>query len=203
MKICFKEITKSLLRKLGLLRWIRKVLYSRSKNNFVSAFEGVSQYEYKIQNRTVKFSVDDPYSASFVGYYLNNRLYEPEAVELLMQQLTPQDVFVDVGANIGYFTVVMGVCLPGIKIVAFEMGQENFRILEKNIELNGLTAVQTFEGAVSDRSGTLFHQDSAVGNAVLKIMEENKDDNPDVVEVKSISLDDFFAANADNPTYKD
>jgi len=201
LKKVFKEFTKSLLRKLGLLRWIRKVLYSRSKNNFVAAFQGVSQYEYKIRNRIVKFSVEDPYSASFVGYYLNNKVYEPEAVELLAQQLTPHDVFVDVGANIGYFTVVLGVCMPGIKLVAFEMGHENFRILERNIELNGLTDVQTFEGAVSDRSGTLFHQDSAVGNAVLKIMEENMGNNPDVVSVKSVSLDDFFAAKTEKPTF--
>ncbi|MBN8650212.1 MAG: FkbM family methyltransferase [Cytophagales bacterium] len=201
MKKVFKEIAKSLLRKLGLLKWIRKVMYSRSKNKFVTAFEGVSHYEYKIRNRVVKFSVEDPYSASFVGYYLNNKVYEPEAVELLMQQLTPQDVFVDVGANIGYFTAVMGVCLPGIKLVAFEMGHENFRILGRNIELNGLANVQTFEGAVSDRSGTLFHQDSAVGNAVLKIMEDNKDNNPDIVKVKSVALDEFFSALKEKPTF--
>ncbi|MBL7849459.1 MAG: FkbM family methyltransferase [Cyclobacteriaceae bacterium] len=201
MKKVFKEFAKSTLRKLGLLKWIRKVLYSRSKRSFLAAFEGVSHYEYKIRDRIAKFSVEDPYSASFVGYYLNSKVYEPEAVELLMQQLSPNDVFVDVGANIGYFTVVVGVCLPDTKIVAFEMGHENFRILERNIKLNGLTTVEMFEAAVADCSGTLFHQDSAVGSAVLKIMEENRDIDPDVVKVESVSLDDFFASKAKNPTF--
>lgn len=201
LKKFFKELSKRLLRKLGLLKWYRKVLYSRSKNKFVAAFEGISELEYKIKNRIVRFSVEDPYSASFAGYYLNGKIYEPEAVELLMQQLTPQDVFIDVGANIGYFTLVTGVCFPGIKIVAFEMGHENVQILEKNIRLNGLTGVEVFKGAVSDHSGTLFYQDSAVGNAVLKIIEDNKDNNPDVVKVRSVSLDDFFATRESKPTF--
>jgi FkbM family methyltransferase len=201
LKKFFKELVKSLLRKLGLLKRFRKVLYSRSKSRFVAAFEGVAEFKYNIKNRTVRFSVQDPYSASFAGYYLKGKLYEPEAIELLMQQLTPQDVFADVGANIGYFTLVTGVFFPGIKIVAFEMGHENVQILEKNIRLNDLTGVEVFEGAVSDHSGTLFHQDSAVGNAVLKIIEDNKDNNPDVVKVRSISLDDFFATRESKPTF--
>lgn len=196
-----KKLVKSLLRKLGLLKPLRRLLYKRSKRKYVAPFDGVRYFDYCIKDKSVKFSVADPYSATFAGCYLKNKIYEAEAVELLCKNVSPNDVFADVGANIGYFTLVLGVYAPQVKIVAFEMGAENARILQKNLVLNNLQRVELVQAAVADTSGYLYHQDSAVGNAVLKIMEHNLGNDPDVVKIRSVALDDFFLNRTDKPTF--
>ena len=53
-----------------------------------------------------------------------------------------EGVFVDVGANLGKFTIRMGNKLRGNgKVFCFEPEEENFKILQKNIQLNCLANV--------------------------------------------------------------
>ena len=51
------------------------------------------------------------------------------------------DVFVDVGANIGYFSV-LAACLVGEggQVFAFEPDPDNFRLLRDNVALNGFSS---------------------------------------------------------------
>lgn len=79
-------------------------------------------------------------------------LYEPEISLVLMQVLQDGDSFVDVGANVGFFTV-MGARLVGDRgrVYAFEPEHSNFRRLQQNCELNGLTNVELFLTAVGDK----------------------------------------------------
>jgi FkbM family methyltransferase len=85
--------------------------------------------------------------------------YEAGMLQTLEHYLKPGGVFVDVGANEGYFTVA-GAGLVGIsgKAVAVEPQQRLTPILARNFELNGLTNIQVFHVVISDRAGssTLF-----------------------------------------------
>lgn len=73
-------------------------------------------------------------SAWFRGlYYTHN----PEAMEeslLLRRLLQPSDTFVDVGAHIGYFTL-LGAKYGG-QVLAFEPSAATFQYLQRNLELN-------------------------------------------------------------------
>jgi len=87
-------------------------------------------------------------------------VWEPYETALLLQLLRPADVFVDVGANLGYFSVLAASVVGDQGAVfAFEPDPSNFRLLEENAELNNLqhriTAVQA---ALSDEAeqGRLF-----------------------------------------------
>ncbi len=65
-----------------------------------------------------------------------------------------QGVFVDVGANIGKYTVMVARKLGSRgKVVAIEPEPENFRLLQKNIELNGLTNVIPVRLACFEKNG--------------------------------------------------
>jgi FkbM family methyltransferase len=74
--------------------------------------------------------------------------FEPDEVNLLLELLSSADVFVDVGANIGYY-----VCLArhaGKHVVAIEPQAKNLRLLYKNVEANGYRDVEIFPMGVSD-----------------------------------------------------
>lgn len=80
--------------------------------------------------------------------------WEPLETRFLMAMLAPGQVFVDVGANIGYFTV-LGSRLVGEHgaVLAFEPEAENFRLLEANCRLNQCGNVRPFAMALGSESG--------------------------------------------------
>jgi FkbM family methyltransferase len=79
---------------------------------------------------------------------------EPEVQSALTELLRPGDVFYDVGANIGYFTVI-GARLVGTsgRVVAVEPQPEARRRLEHNVQLNGFGNITVVEAAVADEEG--------------------------------------------------
>jgi FkbM family methyltransferase len=82
-------------------------------------------------------------------------LHEFADMAFVMDLLRPGDLFVDVGANVGSYSVLAaGVC--GADVVAVEADPETNAWLSKNIRANGVDdRVQTHELAVSSASGTV------------------------------------------------
>lgn len=65
--------------------------------------------------------------------------YEPVETALVRAIIKPGDVVVDVGANIGYFTVLMGnIVGPSGCVFAIEPDDANFELLTDNVKRNGL-----------------------------------------------------------------
>ena len=79
---------------------------------------------------------------------------EPEVQAVLAELLGPGDAFYDVGANIGYFTVI-GARLVGPEghVVAVEPQPEALLRLRHNLALNGFDNVTLIEAAVGDEEG--------------------------------------------------
>jgi FkbM family methyltransferase len=101
------------------------------------------------------------------------------------------DVAYDIGANAGYFTLVMSkIAQTTGKVFSFEPDPKNFRALQTNIRNNGLKNAVAFQKAVSDTTGTVAFatfEYSLVGH----IVTANTPEDAKLIEVKSISLDDF------------
>ena len=84
-------------------------------------------------------------------HLLINGVYEPETIKLLPDHLDSGAVFVDVGANIGAFTVLASKKVgSGGKVIAIEPSPRIFPYLEKNISLNHLSNVRTKQCAACD-----------------------------------------------------
>jgi FkbM family methyltransferase len=83
-------------------------------------------------------------------------VYEPNLTAWLMDRLRPGDVFADVGANVGYFSL-LGAALVGESggVVALEPAPSTFRALQENIARNGAGNVRAVNAAAYDREGTL------------------------------------------------
>lgn len=79
-------------------------------------------------------------------------LWEPQTLALLRQMLEPGDVFVDLGANIGFFSLFASKLVgPTGRVYAVEPAPETYRALVENLERNGVANVvakQVAAGAV-------------------------------------------------------
>jgi len=95
-----------------------------------------------------------------------NGVYEPFETELVRKEVKKGDVVLDIGANIGYYTLIFAklVGQEG-EVLAFEPDPNNFALLKKNIEINGYRNVSLLQKAVSNRSGKirLYLSDSNPG----------------------------------------
>ncbi len=95
-------------------------------------------------------------------------LWEPYETELLARLLQPGSCFVDVGANIGYYSVIAAQCVGDAgRVYAFEPEADNFVLLQKNIAHNALGNVHAVHAALSDHSGS----------ATLYLNEDNRGDH--------------------------
>jgi FkbM family methyltransferase len=93
-----------------------------------------------------------------VGFHLLvDGVYESELLGFMLGKLQPTGaaaagvVFVDVGANIGSFTLPVAKSLgAGGRVIAVESSPTVFPYLKRNVELNGLTNVSLAQCAASD-----------------------------------------------------
>lgn len=117
-------------------------------------------------------------------------LHEFHEMGFLLHFLNEGDVFFDVGANVGSYTLLAsGIC--GAKTISFEPIPETFTILKQNIALNGLELLVQMENkGVGSQSGSIhFSQTEDTTNHVIAIDE--KIENSILVPI--VRLDEFLA----------
>ena len=75
--------------------------------------------------------------------------YEPEETEFLQSVLRPGDTFIDVGANVGYFTL-LGARAVGTEgqVLGFEPDRWNHWLLKENVSINSFSNVRLFRAAL-------------------------------------------------------
>lgn len=123
--------------------------------------------------------------------------YELPVQEALAAALRPGDVVLDVGANIGFLTVLAGRLVgPAGRVIAFEPVPANARLVRRNAALNSQAQVEVIEAAVGDQAGTatLVLARHAGGAALAEA-----DRPPDAcgeLRVALVTLDGWLAANA-------
>ncbi|WP_431236978.1 FkbM family methyltransferase [Mycolicibacterium aichiense] len=72
-----------------------------------------------------------------ISWLMYRGTYEPVLSQFIRDHMKADDVAVDVGANIGYFSLLMSTCVrPSGKVIAIEASPSNARRLRANIELN-------------------------------------------------------------------
>lgn len=111
--------------------------------------------------------------------------FEPEITALFKKYLNQKSVVIDVGANIGYHTVILSKLAK--QVIAFEPEPNNFKLLKKNIEANHCDNIVAVNLGLSD----------IVGNADLHLSESNMGGHSMVAEGKAVTislttLDDYL-----------
>ena len=119
-------------------------------------------------------------------------IHEPIETKLVEGEINKGDVVLDVGANVGYFTLIFARLVgPNGKVYAFEPDPDNFALLKKNVEMNGYKNVVLVQNAVSDKiEDVQLHLVPEWGPA--HNLFDSFGQNGISVTVKAIRLDDFF-----------
>ena len=82
-------------------------------------------------------------------------LREYEDMGFLLHALQSGDLFVDVGANIGSYSILAGAC-EGVKVIAFEPVPQTFSWLQKNIKINALeNRIEAMNIGLAEQKGSL------------------------------------------------
>lgn len=87
---------------------------------------------------------------------VKNKRYEPELVATCLKHMAPGRDAIDIGANIGLYTVLFAKSLRGRRILSVEPIPDAVSRLRRNIQLNGIhNSVIVFAGAAADHSGAI------------------------------------------------
>jgi FkbM family methyltransferase len=124
--------------------------------------------------------------------------YEPELREIFRAMLRPGGVAVDVGANIGWHTLLMAhlVGAQG-RVLAAEANPSVRQKLQENLDLNRLRQVEVIPYALADAEGALaFHgpeaDDPDSGNG--HVVAHGAEPRAGTIQVKARRLDSVVAA---------
>jgi len=78
-------------------------------------------------------------------------VFEPNLTAFIVARLHPGDTFIDVGANVGYFTLLAATLVgPDGHVVSIEASPSTYSALQKNIAANGAKNVRTVNVAAFD-----------------------------------------------------
>ena len=127
-------------------------------------------------------------------------IWEPEETSFVGKALQPGMVFVDVGANIGYYTVIAsGIVGSAGKVFAFEPDPKNFELLQKNIDTNGCENVIAVQKAVTASVQSLFLYRSNNNFGDHRVYEPHGEflagNVRSAIAIESVSLDQYFDLN--------
>lgn len=81
--------------------------------------------------------------------------HEPETEIHLKKLLSNAKCFVDIGANVGYFSLMAKAINPNIAVYSFEPNPNNIKKIEENIQLNHYQNITLSSSCVSDSAGTV------------------------------------------------
>ncbi|MGJ3261033.1 MAG: FkbM family methyltransferase [Rhodospirillales bacterium] len=139
---------------------------------------------------------DVPESRSLLGFA---REFYDDIYGLADLELGGGDVFVDVGANVGFVAISVASRFPDARVIAFEPAPKTFDILKRNLRENGIENVTAINKAVNadgrDLELMVMHGDSGASNAfgsdavVRRFQSENLGE---LVRVEATTLDEVF-----------
>jgi FkbM family methyltransferase len=120
--------------------------------------------------------------------------YEPELQSALREFLLPGNTVYDVGANIGYVTLMLAHHTGAAGCVfAFEALPANVARIQKNVALNNLSNVNVISAAVTDKTAPVtfyVHDSVGMGKAAGSAGRAEEQYKAEIT-VPGLSLDDF------------
>ena len=117
--------------------------------------------------------------------------HEEFETEIVKKIIKKGDIVLDVGANIGYFTLIFAKLVgKNGKVFAFEPDPTNFGLLTKNVEINGFKNVILIKKALSDKTGktNLFLSNWNTADHMIVDPKEKRNS----VEIEMTAGDDYF-----------
>ena len=158
---------------------IGRIIHSFSKSDFV-----------EIEGRKMYTQNNDGLALSIF------KIYEPNQTEIVKKYVHKDDIVIDIGAHVGYYTLLMAQLVgENGKVYSFEPDPVNFQLLKKSVEINGFENVILIQKAVSNITNKvkLFLGDD--DSAINRIYDAKLGDTKESIDVESITIDEYFKEN--------
>lgn len=129
-------------------------------------------------------------SDTFIGGAIfRTHTYEPHVTREIETVLRPGMNFVDIGANMGFFTL-MAASLVGAagRVFAFEPNPDNCDLIRKSMTPNGFENIQIFQNAVAEARQTFAFSVDASNGRILHESQINS--NQANYTVEAVTLDE-------------
>ena len=157
--------------------------------------------QYKTDNGLILAPIDDVAIGKHLGF---NGGWNVEEVNKLSALISSEDVVYFLGAHIG--TLVVPIARKCQQVIAYEANPDNFTFLNRNILINQLKSVRTFNLAVGDckRDVSFYKNKINSGGSKIKPIKDNfiyNYDNPENIAVPMIDLDSHILS--ENMPYPD
>lgn len=121
-------------------------------------------------------------------------IHEPKSTEVFKRYIQEGNCVVDIGANVGYFTLLSALLIGEMgRVFAFEPDPMNMIELQNNVDLNGFKNVRPSLIALSDYNGRSKFFLSSKESARHSLIETKEHDGSTMVEVAK--LDDTIPTN--------
>lgn len=127
---------------------------------------------------------------------MNKGVWEPFVTEIFKRYLKRSKLVLDVGANIGYYTLIAAREMKSKgKVISFEPATSNIKLIEKNVRENGFTNVLIEKKAVGVKKGRNY----------IYLNSHNYGDNRTYKpggrwvreKIETVALDDYFSKTKD------
>ncbi len=125
-------------------------------------------------------------------------VYDVPGINYIKRTLKPGDVFIDIGANIGTYSISASGCLDkemGGTIYAFEPVSSIYKRLIDNIELNQVDNILPNKLGIIDDNKTINLYLSSNENLGMSSIFHHDTESGEVEKVEAIRLDDFISEN--------
>lgn len=125
-------------------------------------------YKYIKDNRILHDPVETPLGFRLIGNQaMEQGFFEPEETKLVKKILQQVDIFINVGANVGYYCCIA--LQESMHTVAFEPIENNLRYLYRNIRANNWEDnIEIFPIALSDKTGIIEIFGGGTGASLVK-----------------------------------
>jgi FkbM family methyltransferase len=123
--------------------------------------------------------------------------YEPDAVGTFFAALEPAMTVFDIGANIGYYSVVAASAVgAGGRVYAFEPDPRNLEVLRRNVAQAQGAPISVVPAAVGEQEGTLSLFVNPADSSINSLARTNADvlgpgDTARALPVPCLTLDSF------------
>jgi FkbM family methyltransferase len=187
-----KHWTSSLASGLSEEDLLRSVLSSAEFRSRFGSLDTFSKYRdvdliLSAQGHEFRLPATD---LSLVPHLLEHRSWEPHITRYLRLNLSSNDVFIDVGANLGFFSVL---CAPLVsRVIAFEPVSLSHRYCKANIALNRLTNVDLFQCGLWSEDTTVNIKADPSSLMAASISRDGS--TFDVESIRCVSLDSMIAS---------
>lgn len=130
--------------------------------------------------------------SSYGGLFVYLGMPEYEGNKYILNNLKPNDIFIDVGACIGDYSLFASSVITKGHIYVFEPFNKSIEMFEENIRLNDIKNISIFKGVASDKNGYEYlsiEKESEINHIVH---EKNRYRG---IKVPAITLDRYITEN--------